>query len=163
MDIARVAESSASSPIPLELHISIYVTCLCNPEAIPPIPNCSVTIIRPSVYRVLRDLTGAAPAPVADRKSRASSASEDSAPGPRRAYADREKEASREAIEVVDAEEDATPRMPFVAQAGGGLAVCASGPEGLIREAANAVARLQMSGRGVALGGIALHTEIFSL
>ncbi|KJA24762.1 hypothetical protein HYPSUDRAFT_135732 [Hypholoma sublateritium FD-334 SS-4] len=138
MDIARVAESSASSPLPLELHISIYVTCLCNPEAIPPIPNCSVTIVRPSVYRILRDLTGAGPASLAATN------------GP-------------EAIEIVDAEADVAPRVPFVAPAGGGLAVCASGPEGLIREAANAVARLQISGRGVALGGVALHTEIFSL
>lgn len=58
---------------------------------------------------------------------------------------------------------DARPRMPFVAAPGGGLAVCASGPEGLVREVANAVARLQMSGEAVRLGGVALHTEMFAL
>lgn len=44
----------------------------------------------------------------------------------------------------------------------GGVGVCASGPESLTREAANAVARLgPVHGRRV--GGIALHTEVFSL
>ena len=44
----------------------------------------------------------------------------------------------------------------------GGVGVCASGPEGLTREAANAVARLApVHGRRV--GGIALHTEVFCL
>jgi hypothetical protein len=44
----------------------------------------------------------------------------------------------------------------------GGVGVCASGPESLTREAANAVARLEpVHGRRV--GGIALHTEVFSL
>ena len=37
--------------------------------------------------------------------------------------------------------------------------MCASGPGSLTGEAANAVARMQMSGRGMRLGGIALHTK----
>jgi len=44
----------------------------------------------------------------------------------------------------------------------GGVAVCASGTESLTREAANAVARLG-SVHGRRVGGIALHTEVFSL
>ena len=44
----------------------------------------------------------------------------------------------------------------------GGVGVCASGPEGLTREAANAVARLAPT-YGTRVGGIALHTEVFSL
>lgn len=44
----------------------------------------------------------------------------------------------------------------------GGVGVCASGPESLTREAANAVARLALT-HGTRVGGIALHTEVFSL
>ena len=44
----------------------------------------------------------------------------------------------------------------------GGVGVCASGPEGLIREAANAVAKLAPT-HGTRVGGIGLHTEVFSL
>jgi ferric-chelate reductase len=44
----------------------------------------------------------------------------------------------------------------------GGVGVCASGPESLTREAANAVARLSPV-HGKRVGGIALHTEVFSL
>ena len=45
---------------------------------------------------------------------------------------------------------------------GGGVGVCASGPEALVRETQNAVARMGAA-RGVALGGIGLHTELFSV
>jgi ferric-chelate reductase len=44
----------------------------------------------------------------------------------------------------------------------GGVGVCASGPESLTREAANAVARLAPA-HGARVGGITLHTEVFSL
>jgi ferric-chelate reductase len=56
--------------------------------------------------------------------------------------------------------EDESNRKAVVCQ--GGVGVCASGPESLTREAANAVARLgPVHGRRV--GGISLHTEVFSL
>lgn len=45
---------------------------------------------------------------------------------------------------------------------GGGVAVCASGPERLTRDASNAVARISMR-YGVRMGGIALHTEAFTM
>ncbi|KAG1897641.1 uncharacterized protein F5891DRAFT_1241288 [Suillus fuscotomentosus] len=45
---------------------------------------------------------------------------------------------------------------------GGGVAVCASGPENLMRDAQNAVARLGLT-MGMDVGGIALHTELFTL
>ena len=53
-------------------------------------------------------------------------------------------------------------KLPVV-QGGGGLGVCASGPLSMTQEAANAVARIQMSGRASHLGGIGLHTEVFML
>lgn len=131
MDIANVAAGTS-----LDLHISVFVTCLCNPEAIPPIPNSSVTIIRPSIHTLLNDLL----TPPTSNLSKSAS---------------------------IDIEEDAgekfseSPKLNWVGL-GGGVAVCASGPETLTREAHNAVAKIGMT-RGVELGGIALHTELFSL
>jgi len=40
----------------LDLHISIFVTCLCDPEAVPHIPNSVVTMERPSVHQLLNDM-----------------------------------------------------------------------------------------------------------
>ncbi|KAH7882662.1 iron reductase [Phlebopus sp. FC_14] len=51
MDIANVAEGSS-----IDLRISIFVTCLCDPDAIPPIPNCVVILQRPSIYNLLCEL-----------------------------------------------------------------------------------------------------------
>ena len=45
---------------------------------------------------------------------------------------------------------------------GEGVAVCASGPESMTREAQNAVARIGLT-KSIDVGGIALHTELFSL
>jgi len=122
MDIAGVAAEEPS----LDLHISIFVTCLCDSPALPAIPNSTVTTTRPDVYHLLARILS--PALVGD---------------------DVEDESKRKAGEG-----------RVVCQ--GGVGVCASGPESLTREAANAVARLgPVHGRRV--GGIALHTEVFSL
>lgn len=86
---------SAAAPT-LDVHVSIYVTCLCNPDAVPPIPNSDVIFERPSFRKVLGNL------------------------GTK-----------------------------------GGVGVCVCGPESLVREASNAVARLG--------GGVGLHTEVFSM
>ena len=53
-------------------------------------------------------------------------------------------------------------KLPWI-RLGGGVAVCASGPESLMRETANAVSRVKMSKNGHVLGDVALHTELFSL
>ncbi|KAF8889553.1 ferric reductase like transmembrane component-domain-containing protein [Gymnopilus junonius] len=143
MDIANAAALSSASENPLELHISIYVTCLCNPEAVPPIPNCDVTVVRPSIYRVLMDLTTPPNAAKLDSRPALTDISSD--------------------LEVELEKEDALKSKLSWVEDGGGLAVCASGPEGLVREASNAVARMKLSGRAHRLGGIGLHTEIFTL
>lgn len=129
MDIANTAAGTS-----LDLHISVFVTCICNPEAIPPIPNSEVTIIRPSVHTLLNDLL--------------------TPPGPN---------SSKNSIDIEDGVEKpaVTPKLNWVGL-GGGVAVCVSGPETLTREAHNAVARVGMT-KGLELGGIALHTELFSL
>lgn len=51
-DIANVAAQST-----LDLHISIFVTCLCDPDAVPVIQNCDVKLERPSVYSLLCEAT----------------------------------------------------------------------------------------------------------
>jgi ferric-chelate reductase len=116
MDITNAAAGSS-----LDLHISIFVTCLCDPEAVPPIPNSITTLVRPDVHRLLEHVLSPPPADGGE---------------------------SRGAVQVV------TSR--------GGVGVCASGPESLTRQAANAVARLAPL-HAKSVGGIALHTEVFSL
>ncbi|KAJ8468284.1 hypothetical protein ONZ45_g17299 [Pleurotus djamor] len=60
MAIAKKAGESASS---LDLHITIFVTCLCDPEAVPDIPNCDVILERPSVHALLKGLVTPPPPP----------------------------------------------------------------------------------------------------
>ena len=122
MDIAEAAADESS----LDLHISIFVTCLCDPAAVPAIPNSIVTITRPDVHQLLSRMLS--PALVEDD-------GEDSG----------KREAGAEQV---------------VCQ--GGVGVCASGPESMTHETANAVARLRPV-HGKRVGGIALHTEVFSL
>lgn len=111
----------------LDLHISVYVTCLCNPDAVPPIDIMDLGKGRPSIFNVLHEL-----------------------------------------VTPPDVSVDATCEKPSLssrlqwAGLGGGVGVCASGPESLITETQNAVARMGVS-RGVELGGIGLHTELFAL
>jgi ferric-chelate reductase len=47
-----IAAAVASSPS-LDLHVSIFVTCLCDPGAVPPIPNSVVTMERPPAHQLL--------------------------------------------------------------------------------------------------------------
>lgn len=151
-DIAHAAQASAS----LEVHMSIYVTCLCSPDAVPAIPGCDVLLGRPSVRRLLGSLTASAPNAAVPsqmmKKEKSVSSDEEIVESSETLSGDEEMGRSVEA-----------PRVPFVARPGGGLAVCASGPEGLVREAANAVARLQIGGGGMRLGSVGLHTELFTL
>lgn len=113
-DIAHAAANSS-----IDLHITIFVTCLCNPEAVPEIPNSDVLLERPSVRGMLAELL----APD----------SPEAAEGGKRAWT-----------------------------TGGGVAVCAAGPETLTREARNAVAGLALT-RATEVGGVACHTEVYSL
>ncbi|KZP33798.1 iron reductase [Athelia psychrophila] len=125
MDIATAAQNSS-----LEVHIFVYVTCLCDPSAISPIPNTHVTIGRPSISGLINDMLASS------SPSCASSA--------------------------IDVEAEGKTGRQELVVGGGGVAVCASGPESLTREAQNAVARVGPRRAGV-LGGIGIHTELFSL
>lgn len=122
VDIAAAASNST-----IDLHISIFVTCLCNPEAVPHIPNSIVILSRPSVQDLLKDFISLSPS--SERK---------------------------------DSLEIGLDESQKLHGSGGGVAVCASGPESLTREAQNAVARLGLT-MSMDVGGIALHTELFTL
>ncbi|KAG2040872.1 iron reductase [Suillus americanus] len=122
IDIATAASDST-----IDLHISIFVTCLCDPEAVPHIPNSIVTLSRPSVQHLLEDFISLSP--------------------------------SSERKDSVEKRFDESQKLHG---SGGGVAVCASGPESLTREAQNAVARLGLT-MNMDVGGIALHTELFAL
>ncbi|THH28732.1 hypothetical protein EUX98_g5458 [Antrodiella citrinella] len=136
MAIAETAALSSS----FDLHISIFVTCVCNPDAIPLIPNSDVTIYRPSVTALLHEMTFAPSGSSRDTQSlSASSLDED--------------------VEI--GEKVVRSKLPWVGL-GGGVGVCASGPESLIREAQNAVAKLGVV-RGREIGGVGLHTELFAM
>jgi len=52
MDIATIVAGCPS----LDLHISIFVTCLCDPEAVPPIQNSVVRMERPTTRQLLNDI-----------------------------------------------------------------------------------------------------------
>jgi ferric-chelate reductase len=101
-----IATAAAREPS-LELHMKFFVTCLCDPEAVPNIVNSEVTIEKPSISLLLQQFVSGA------------------------------------------------------AQGMGGVGVATSGPESLVSEARNSVASLGM--KAAKLGGIALHTEVFSL
>lgn len=53
LDIAKLAAADEST---ISLHITIFVTCLCNAEEIAPIPNCDVIIEKPSVRQIMAPL-----------------------------------------------------------------------------------------------------------
>ena len=97
-----------------------------------------VTITRPSVTQLLRDLV--------------------TPPSPKAAKYDADEE-SLESAE--DAPVRASDRLRW-AGVGGGVGVCAAGPESLTRGGQNAVARVSLT-RGLELGGVGLHTELFAI
>ncbi|EIN03568.1 hypothetical protein PUNSTDRAFT_116967 [Punctularia strigosozonata HHB-11173 SS5] len=179
MEIAAVAATPGSG---LDLHVSVFVTCLCNPEAVPPIPNSDVRVGRPSIHKMLRDFVTPPCAPCADSVAKGAScccapdtagtSTLSTASASQPGVLSASEKAAETKLEVEEEERFATecdceagdfdvPGLRWVGL-GGGVAVCASGPERLTREAKNAVARIGMA-RSVALGGIALHTELFSL
>ncbi|KAF9507432.1 hypothetical protein BS47DRAFT_1351598 [Hydnum rufescens UP504] len=51
MALGKAAEDSS-----VDLSFKFYVTCLCDPEAIPPIPNCTVSISKPTISESLQPL-----------------------------------------------------------------------------------------------------------
>ncbi|KAJ7459221.1 hypothetical protein FB451DRAFT_1141914 [Mycena latifolia] len=60
--LLQIANRAAAPGSPIQLTMRIFVTCrLCDPDAVPAIPGCTVTAARPQVEGVLKELLGAAP------------------------------------------------------------------------------------------------------
>lgn len=157
--LLRAIAHAARAGRGVELRIAIYVTCLCAREEVPDVPGLEVRIGgRPDMRALVGEMMGkggekgkggvdadmemcgcgcAAPE---DESSKSVSVSE-------------EEEGDEKVVE------EETERRSCCAETfEGRLAVCASGPESLTREASNAVARWAGVGRGVGL-----HTEVFAI
>jgi len=156
-EIARIAAASDSSAAPVSLHISVYVTCLCDPEAVPHIPNCDVTMIRPDVYHILDDLVT-----TCQDKKLSSSSLQTSTTSDQQNELAAGREVDSASVTTDELDPRASNKLPWLGT-GGGVGVCASGPAGLIREASNAVARLRLTRRGMEMGDLDIHTEVFAL
>jgi hypothetical protein len=142
LQIATMAQRSGGA---LVLSIRIYVTCICDPDALPDIPNCVVTLERPDVGRVLGDMMmGETPSTSTTARNSASASTED--------LSHTHPEKSRDAEGGFGQE-----------GGGGGIAVIASGPPSLIREAGNVVARANASRGGRLVGGVDFCGEVFSV
>lgn len=176
LQIATAAERCES----VELHIAVYVTCLCDPEAVPPIPGCDVRVGRPGVWSTLRDLVTLKPEGMSDgvigEKQKQKQKEERKLTKVEKAKLKEQAiEAQGDGIEEVEMEtemeiEDPEARTMGLAESGklpwfkkgDSVGVFASGPSGLTREAANAVARLGWR-TGAGVGEVGLHTEVYSL
>jgi ferric-chelate reductase len=163
----------------LDLHISVYVTCLCNPERVPDIPNSEVLLLaqRPSADKILLDLTTeprkCCCAGSSDKEVHCTCGLDNT--DTKKGKVSGSSSSSTDDLGIAEVPRTGFPRDPEVCAAlaeasatlqwvgrGGGVAVCASGPNSLTREASNAVAKLSLT-RGVELGGVGLHTEAFSV
>ncbi|KAJ7703720.1 ferric reductase like transmembrane component-domain-containing protein [Mycena rosella] len=145
--LLQIATAAARPSSGIQLTLRIYVTCLCDPDAVLVIPGCTVTEARPRVESVLVGLLS--PSWSSEVESEASSAS-----------------ASTEDVHAMggkgDLEVGGGESEGYV-NGGGGVAVLAAGPGGLIREAGNAVARANLGARGRAAGGVVFCAETFTV
>ncbi|KAH9926638.1 iron reductase [Epithele typhae] len=146
--LAELAHACAGSSV--DLHVSVYVTAACAAEGVPFVRNMEIVAVeRPGVMRLLREFVA----------------------GPMGRHGAGQKMAMDTDVESVSAEslsDDGCGRLvpgsepPVWVGLGGGVGVCAAGPESMTREAKNAVAWIGLT-RGVELGGVALHTELFAM
>ncbi|KAK6981550.1 iron reductase [Favolaschia claudopus] len=151
---SQSANSNSPPTSPLELHIQIHVTCLCDPLAVPAIPNCVVVEGegRPEVRGVLGALI------------RGSSSSFGSAK-----YGGDAEEGGEKRSASVSEEDMATTgeKAAMGSKEGEGAgegettAVFAAGPASLVREAGNAVVAENLRGGGG--GGVRFCAEVFTI
>jgi len=113
VDIANKAQDSS-----VDLHISIFVTCLCDPESIPTIPNSVISIEKPKIANLVKPFLSSEGGIEAGKTGKGRN--------------------------------------------GGGFAIAVSGPARLTAEAQNVVARIPAAAAR-RIGGLAFHSEIFSL
>ena len=163
---ARLQSQPDSDILPLDLHISVFVTCLCDPETVPTIPNSDICIERPTSSQIFKEFSSPPLPCVVQPKKRLSTIKEKGG------------ESERSSLEI-DTSDEMTHEGDLEQGEGGiggkkralkgnldwagmegGVGVCVSGPEGLIREMGNAVAGASLRG---GMGRVGLHTELFAL
>ncbi|KAJ7164427.1 iron reductase [Mycena filopes] len=156
--LLQIATRAAEPGSGLDLRIRIFVTCLCDPDAVPRIPGCTVTEARPQVENVLARLLD----PVATRVADCCAEEIDEDDSELGEDGDVEKDMEKE--NDVDVEMGTGKGKGRKGASGaGGVAVFAAGPGSLIREAGNAVARANLGGRGRGAGGVAFCAEEFTV
>ncbi|KAJ6458581.1 iron reductase [Mycena vitilis] len=159
--LMQIATMAARPDSGIDLRIRIFVTCLCDPTAVPKIPGCTVTEARPSVAQVLDRLLDPVAATGADccgalAPIRGSSPSDEKIADP----SGRASGLSSASASTDDLEKGAGGRVAVSGR--GGVAVFAAGPGSLIREAGNAVALANL-GKGRGAGGVAFSAEAFTI
>ncbi|KAJ7157681.1 hypothetical protein C8R43DRAFT_1065062 [Mycena crocata] len=169
--LLQIATLAALPSSGIQLSIRIYVTCLCDPGAVPAIPGCVVSEerVRPSVQGVLGGLLGdssaysSAPYASADPASKVVGGRKEGVKG----EPDSERTSASVSVEELDADLDLekgkNDGYAAYTQGAGGVAVFAAGPGSLIREAGNAVARANLSARGRRAGGVEFCAEVFTV
>jgi ferric-chelate reductase len=157
------------------------VTCFCNPEAVPDIPNLDVTLVRPDVRKVLEELV--TPPPMAgdqcaDEKDMvvANDTSSSEVPElsvdieaiPRTPLSARPTNLKPPSTPTPSSTPSSEPTLPRISEKlpwhgfGGGIGVAVAGPDGMMREASQAVMMLRM-GNGLKVGGVGFVGECYSV
>ncbi|KAF8202801.1 hypothetical protein K438DRAFT_1932677 [Mycena galopus ATCC 62051] len=166
--LLQIATLAARPSAHLDLRIRIFVTCLCDPSAVPVIPGCTVTEARPSVGRVLERLLDERPTRGTDccgvvepirRKGEKGVDGDEKDGGSRASSASVSTEELELDLESGELGIGGELGGEGEASGAGGVAVFAAGPASLIREAGNAVARANL-GRGRKAGGVAFNAEM---
>lgn len=142
----------------IDLRITIFVTCLCAKEELPDVPGMEVRVGgRPDMGALIGELLGKG-----SDKGKGKGANADMEMCGCGCASPEEDESTTESISEEQKDEkvveEETPSCCIEEVFEGRLAVCASGPESLTREASNAVARWAGVGRSVSL-----HSEVFSI
>ncbi|KAJ7501069.1 hypothetical protein B0H11DRAFT_2275407 [Mycena galericulata] len=154
--LLQIATRAAQPASGVQLTIRIFVTCLCDPDAVPLIPGCVVLEGRPGVGGVLGGLVGACVEEGEEGRS-----SEESEEGEEEMEKEMEKGKGGVRVSTDDVEKGVGSSA--YTQGGGGVAVFAAGPGSLIREAGNAVARANLGFGARGAGGVAFCAEAFTI
>ncbi|KAJ6492247.1 iron reductase [Mycena sanguinolenta] len=158
--LLQIATLAARPEAHLDLRIRIFVTCLCDPDAVPAIPGCTVTEARPIVGRVLDRLLDDVARQGVDCCGQLGPirGKDEKGVDEKRTSTNSSASASTVDLEAGEVEEDDQEKSGT-----GGVAVFAAGPARLIREAGNAVASANLSARGRKAGGVSFNAEVFTI
>lgn len=151
--LSAIMERADKGEKVLDVRVKVFVTCLCDPESVPPIPNCEVKLERPSLMSILNEL------------AYGSKASETSSPSERSSSSSCDLERVEKGVSGPSGTNtQSKPKISSVsakmADEWTKLSVCAAGPEQMVREARNATARLALKEPSRVID---VHTEVYSI